>query len=279
MFFLQATGNATGIDTAMFLGTLGMLMLAIAIVGFVIFHQRKVIRYNNQLKRLQEEKQQILLNASIRFQEEERQRIAADLHDEIGSTLSSISLAGTVIQHKLNNSHPEVEGFLQKINHNSQKMMEAMSDIVWAVNTKNDRFEHVLYRMRAFAVEILEPKEVMIHFDVSPHISQLQLDMQQRKNLYLIFKEVIHNAAKYADCKNVWVTLQYAHGRLIMKVRDDGVGFVHEAFSTNNKADLKTGMGGNGIENLYQRAVELKGKLGVDSGPGQGTTVTLTFPI
>ena len=80
MLFLQANGNTTGITSVMFLGTLGMLTLAIAIVCFVIFHQRKIIRYNNKLKRLEEEKQQILLNASIRFQEEERNRIAADLH-------------------------------------------------------------------------------------------------------------------------------------------------------------------------------------------------------
>ena len=78
MFFLQVTNNSAGTDTVMFLGTLGMLTLAIAIVGFVIFHQRKVIRYNNQMKKLEEEKQQILLNESIRFQEEERNRIAAE---------------------------------------------------------------------------------------------------------------------------------------------------------------------------------------------------------
>jgi len=204
-----------------------------------------------------------------------RNRIAADLHDEIGSTLSSISLAGAVIQHKLKNSNPEVEGFLHKINYNTQKMMEAMSDIVWAVNTKNDRFEQVIHRMRAFAVEILEPKEVMVHFDVSPHISQLLLDMQQRKNLYLIFKEVIHNTAKYADCKNVWVTLGYSNGRLLMKVRDDGVGFNLKPTTSNGQNEF----GGNGIHNMYHRAHELKGKMEMNSSAGQGTEVLLSFVV
>src|SRR4029078_10117869 len=105
-----------------------------------------------------------------------RNRIAADLHDEIGSTLSSISLAGTVIQHKLKGQNPEVDGLLHKINHNTQAMMEAMSDIVWAVNTKNDRFEQILHRMRAFAGEILEPNDVMVHFESNPNMSQLQLN-------------------------------------------------------------------------------------------------------
>ena len=91
MFFLQVTNNS-GVDTYMFLGTLVMLLLAMCIVVFVIFHQRRIIRYNTQLKKLEEEKQQILLNASIRFQEEERNRIAADLHDDAGPLLATARL-------------------------------------------------------------------------------------------------------------------------------------------------------------------------------------------
>ena len=211
-----------------------------------------------------------------------RNRIAADLHDEIGSTLSSISLAGTVIRHKLKSNHPEVDGLLHKINHNTQTMMEAMSDIVWAVNTKNDRFDQVLHRMRAFAVEILEPNDIMVHFDSSPNITHLLLDMQQRKNLYLIFKEVIHNAAKYAQCKNVWVTLEYKQGRLSMEVKDDGIGFdlqpVRENAVIEHDVSLQK-MGGNGIANMYTRTEELKGKLEVDTSPGNGTRVCLIFSV
>ncbi len=213
-----------------------------------------------------------------------RNRIAADLHDEIGSTLSSISLAGTVIRHKLKANHPEVDGLLHKINHNTQTMMEAMSDIVWAVNTKNDRFDQVLHRMRAFAVEILEPNDITVHFDSSPNITHLHLDMQQRKNLYLIFKEVIHNAAKYAQCDNVWVILEYTHGKLKMEVRDDGVGYdmqpIKEDMIHGSDTDLiRKSMGGNGIHNMYQRALELRGKLDIHASPGQGTNVTLVFAV
>jgi streptogramin lyase/two-component sensor histidine kinase len=212
-----------------------------------------------------------------------RNRIAADLHDEIGSTLSSISLAGTVIQHKLKDPHPEVDVMVRKINQHTQTMMEAMSDIVWAVNTKNDRFDQVLHRMRAFAAEILEPKEAMVHFDVSPNVSPLQLDMQQRKNLYLIFKEVINNAAKYAQCNNVWITITYLHGRLMMEVRDDGVGFdmqpIHKNPHREEAVPSRIGMGGNGIENMYHRAHELKGNLQIHSSPGHGTKVLLIFAV
>ena len=213
-----------------------------------------------------------------------RNRIAADLHDEIGSTLSSISLAGTVIQHKLKGQYKEVDGLLNKINNNTQTMMEAMSDIVWAVNTKNDRFDQILHRMRAFAVEILELKDVVVQFDVNPNVIPLQLDMQQRKNLYLIFKEVIHNAAKYAQCTNVWVSLNYTHGKLVIEVKDNGVGFEPDPLhytkqigSTNET--YSAGRGGNGIQNMFHRAFELKGALDIQSSPGKGTNIILVFAV
>ena len=92
MYFLQTPVGPAGIPYPLFFGTLGMLTLAMGIIGFVIYHQRKVMRYHGDLKRLEEEKQQILLNASIRFQEEERNRIAADLHDDAGPLLATARL-------------------------------------------------------------------------------------------------------------------------------------------------------------------------------------------
>src|SRR5438105_5521882 len=89
MYLLQEASSPTG---ALFLGTLGMFVMAIGIVVFVIFHQRKVIRYQFQMKKMEDEKQQLLLQASIRFQEEERQRIAADLHDDAGPLLATARL-------------------------------------------------------------------------------------------------------------------------------------------------------------------------------------------
>ena len=92
MIFLQVTTNPSSINYVMLFGTLAMLSLTLGIVFFVIFHQRKVIRFNDQLKKLEDDKQQILLNASIKFQEEERNRIAADLHDDVGPLLATARL-------------------------------------------------------------------------------------------------------------------------------------------------------------------------------------------
>ncbi|MBC7423787.1 MAG: two-component sensor histidine kinase, partial [Ferruginibacter sp.] len=92
MIFLQVSATTTGFNYIMLFGILAMLSLTLGIVFFVIFHQRKVIRFNDQLKKLEDEKQQILLNASIKFQEEERNRIAADLHDDVGPLLATARL-------------------------------------------------------------------------------------------------------------------------------------------------------------------------------------------
>ena len=92
MYFLQTIGSQSNVSTVLFFGTLGMLVLAIGLIAFIVFHQRKIIKYQQQLQRMEDEKQQILLNASIRWQEEERQRIAADLHDDAGPLLATARL-------------------------------------------------------------------------------------------------------------------------------------------------------------------------------------------
>ena len=86
MFFLQTT---LGVSSVLILGTLGMFFMAITLVSIVVFHQRRVIRFNKQIQKMEEERQQMLLRASIQFQEEERQRIAADLHDDAGPAFSN----------------------------------------------------------------------------------------------------------------------------------------------------------------------------------------------
>jgi signal transduction histidine kinase len=204
-----------------------------------------------------------------------RNRIASDLHDEIGSTLSSISLSSTVIQSKLNGTNTEVTKLLQQVSKNTDNMMEALSDIVWAINTRNDRFDNVVNRMRAFAVEILEPSNISIQFNVSENISDIHLDMQQRKNLYLIFKEAVNNIAKYAACKNVSVNIsRQGNKTFVMEIKDDGKGFEVRVLTAEEKS-----LSGNGIRNMKKRAEELGGEMIIDSIPEKGTTLHLKFNI
>lgn len=203
-----------------------------------------------------------------------RNRIASDLHDEIGSTISSISLSSNVIQKKLNgNSNTaDVKKLVAQISDNTTNIMEVISDIVWTINTKNDSFANVIDRMRAFAVEILESKNISIHFDIDESANQISIDMDKRKNLYLIFKETINNAAKYSQCNNVWIEIKLIRGRVRLLVRDDGIGF-------NINEKQKSKLSGNGLFNMQKRAHDMKGKLVLDSQPQQGTTMLLEFGV
>ncbi len=204
-----------------------------------------------------------------------RNRIASDLHDEIGSTLGSISLSSALIQSKLNSGNTDVMPLLNQVSTNSSNMMEALSDIVWAINTRNDRFDNVVNRMRAFAIELLEPSNIIIHFNVSDDSQLIQLDMQQRKNLYLIFKEAINNISKYASCKNVIIAISRIGNKMfVMDIKDDGNGFYLTELNHGGKS-----LSGNGIRNMKKRAEELNGELIIKSAPGEGTILNLKFGI
>ncbi len=204
-----------------------------------------------------------------------RNRIASDLHDEIGSTLSSISLSSTIIQGKLNGTNTEVTKLLQQVSSNTDNMMEALSDIVWAINTRNDRFDNVVNRMRAFAIEILEPSDINVQFNISKDISDVHLDMQQRKNIYLIFKEAVNNIVKYAGCKNVLIDIhRQGNKTFVMNIKDDGKGFEVPVLNGEEKS-----LSGNGIRNMKKRSEELGGEMTIDSSHGGGTALHLKFNI
>jgi ligand-binding sensor domain-containing protein/two-component sensor histidine kinase len=197
-----------------------------------------------------------------------RNRIARDLHDEIGSTLLSISLYSEVAGKVVSEKAPEAKSMLDQISESTTNMMEAMSDIVWTINTRNDRFDNIVNRMRAFAVEVLEARHAGVHFNTGNSTTPYQLGMDQRKNLYLIFKETINNAAKHSACKNVWVDFYVTAHMLHLKIKDDGKGFSHA-----------TKTQGNGLMNLQKRAQELGGRLSIESESGKGTTIELIFRI
>jgi len=150
-----------------------------------------------------------------------------------------------------------------------------MSDIVWNINTSNDRFDNVINRMRAFAIEILEPSGCVIHFKTSENLKAISLDMVKRKNLYMLFKEAINNVAKYAECQNVWIDIVLEKNKkLKLVIKDDGKGFSSTP-TTDEKRDNQ--FGGNGFTNMQKRSKDLNGELKIISSIGKGTEIFLHF--
>ena len=233
-----------------------IILLLIVLIGIVIFYRTRI----KQAQKI----------------EQIRKRIASDLHDEIGSTLSSISLSSTIIQNKLAGQQTEVNSLLGQISENTDNMMEAMSDIVWSINTKNDHLGNLVDRMRAFAIQLLEPLNCQLIFDYNENLTPIKLDAEQRKNIYLIFKEAINNAAKYADCKNVWVNIYKTGHKLFIQIKDDGKGF--DMMQTiNDKKEYK--FGGNGLANMQQRATEINGKIQFNTKINGGTEINFEIKL
>lgn len=195
-----------------------------------------------------------------------RDRIAGDLHDEVGSNLSNIYIFSNVAQQKAT-TNDEIAPLLQKITEYTQQSMEAMNDIVWMINTRNDRFENIMVRMRTIAAEFTETSGCSLHLDFDDNLNAVKLNMEERKNFYLIYKEAINNAAKYAECKSLWIEMKLNQSTVTLKIIDNGKGF--------DMANMK----GNGMFNMKKRAEMLKGTLTVTSTIGKGTALQLSFKV
>lgn len=199
-----------------------------------------------------------------------RDRIALDLHDEVGSTLSSVALFTTVMGSSTRERPAEERAMLERIARNSAQAMEGMNDIVWSVNTRYERVSDVEDRMLAYAGPIAEAKDWDLAIEVEEAIRGIRLNMNERKNLYLIFKEAVNNAAKYAQCDRVEVRLQRRNGRVELSVTDNGVGFATEITSS-------IALGGNGVRSMTKRALDINGELTILPRPEGGTRITLRF--
>jgi ligand-binding sensor domain-containing protein/two-component sensor histidine kinase len=197
--------------------------------------------------------------------ERTRTRIATDLHDDIGTNLSKISLLSEIVKMQLQDENEERRRMLEVIGETSRESVAAMSDIVWAINPKKDSLADMTRRMRQHAEEVFLEKGVNVKFNTPETVREIKLPMEIRRELYLIFKEAVTNAAKHSDCKNVEIDFQTRHNGLFLSVKDDGKGF-----------DANQNGSGNGLNNLKLRAEKINAKLEIESEIGKGTTVNLT---
>ena len=201
-----------------------------------------------------------------------RARISRDLHDDMGSTLQSISVMSEIVRMKsTSDSSQESIPILEKIGSASREMVDKMNDIVWAVSPQNDDFENIILHMRAYGGEILAGKDITLHFKSDSGLNNITLSMEKRRSFFLVYKEALNNAFKYSGAQNVNVEISRTNHTLSLVVEDDGVGF------NMNEDRLKTG--GNGLKNMKTRAAEMNGSISITSAPGEGTKVSLAVNL
>jgi signal transduction histidine kinase len=191
-----------------------------------------------------------------------RTRIATDLHDDIGSSLSQIVILSEVAQQRALRGE-SVEP-LQRIGGLSRELLESIGDIVWAIQPHKDHLSDLKKRMRHFATEVLSARNVELHWPADEIGRDMELNTEVRREVYLIFKEAINNIARHSRATEARISLRVAERQLTLEVTDNGMGI--ERFGEDE---------GNGLRNMKLRAASIKGELQVCSGNGQGTTVVL----
>jgi len=196
-----------------------------------------------------------------------RSKIARDLHDDVGSTLSSLHMVSALAIKKIIDDPGKTKELLEKITESSKRMTGNMQDIVWAVNPVNDSFAQIIARMQKFAAEMLELKNIELYFEADGKIKSLKLPLEYRGDLFMIFKEAINNVAKYSNAHHTWISLYKNNKNFFLEIKDDGVGF-----------DVMNIAKGNGLRNMQERAKNLDGTIIVLSG-GDGTKITLEFSV
>ncbi len=232
-------------------------LITIAFAGIVY------IAYSYRLKRLLE-------------LEKVRTRIATDLHDDIGASLSKISILSEVVHQRVAPvaSSDEVIRPLEEIAGTSRDLVDSMSDIVWAINPERDSLHDLLQRMRSLASEMTEFADIGLRYTSSVD-TDVPVGADLRREIYLIFKETINNLVKHSGCEMATVDIIRAANELVVTVADDGDGF---DISENGDAS-RYSKGGNGLPNMRRRAANLGGSYEISSIKGTGTTTVLRAPL
>jgi signal transduction histidine kinase len=190
-----------------------------------------------------------------------RTHIATDLHDDIGANLTRIALLSEVAKRS------REEATLETIATIARESVSAMSDIVWAVNPKRETLRDLTRRMRQHADHLFTQRGIQLRF-TGPADDTQRLGMDIRRDVLLVFKEAVNNAARHSNCAAVVVVLRVDDDTLTLTVADDGIGFQGDDESE-----------GNGLTSMRRRAARLKGTLSIESRAPSGTLVTLSVPL
>lgn len=205
-----------------------------------------------------------------------RNGIAQDLHDHIGSTLSSISIYSKVAKiYQQQQKEDKLKEVLHTIGETANETITEMSDIVWTINPKNDHMNSIVQKIQSYAQPLCVAQNIHFKFNCDSKVKNLTLEMAARKNFFLILKESLNNAIKHSGCKNLTVNISLSNYYLELHIQDDGIGFDPSL----KYAEVPTSRGGNGLVNIKSRADDLNAKLKIESGINKGTQVALAFSI
>ncbi|HKX83684.1 MAG TPA: PAS domain S-box protein, partial [Pyrinomonadaceae bacterium] len=206
-----------------------------------------------------------------------RSRIATDLHDDIGSSLTQIAVLSEVARGQASQLNADgVSTPLERIKNVSRELVAVMSDIVWAINPQKDYLNDLVQRMRRFGSDVLSGRGIGFEFTAPEMDGATELGANIRREVFAVFKESINNAGKYSECTKVATDFSVSGGVLTLTVSDDGKGFDTDLVLSE---EFRPEMGGNGLASIRRRAAELGGVCDIRSEIGKGTKLVLKVPL
>jgi signal transduction histidine kinase len=198
-----------------------------------------------------------------------RDDISRDLHDELGADLGSISVMSHAATRQLKVNDPLAADTIALIGDTSRKVIAQMREIVWSLHSVHDSVGHFSFRVKETAYALLEHLPIELHIDIAEDDIDAQIPTEYRRNLFLVFKEILNNTIRHSQARNIYLSIYIKEDHLNLVVVDDGVGFVNEGIRRT----------GTGLHNLKQRTASFAGTLSINTEPGKGTSITVLCPV
>jgi signal transduction histidine kinase len=252
MILLEVTNPGSNVSLVLYFGTIGMLALTIGLIVFIIFHQRKVIRYQLRLQRMEQDQQKLLLNASIRLQEEERQRIAADLHDDAGPLLATarlylnenlVNLDKTTQLQSIYNAKQIIDDTIQLIRNISHSLMPPTLKNFGLESAVNDLFQKI-------------SGSGSMNASSRFHDYRERLQAETELIIFRVIQELVNNILKHSNASFIHLTQNTSGEKFFIRLHHDGRGITQNDFNKLNKSNV-----GLGLKNIQSRLKVLHGKI------------------
>lgn len=217
--------------------------------------------------RRQRERQRLALEAQQQALENERQRIAQDMHDDIGSSLSALSLLSEIAQYK--QSPEDLKADIEKINQSSRDLSDKIREVIWTVSASNDTLANLISYIHRHAIELFESTNVECFVNLPEIFPELAVGGEQRRTLFLACKEAMNNITKYAGATRVILDFEINDNKLEIRILDDGKGFDPALLERSS---------GNGLRNMQSRMRDIQGSCHISTGP-RGTQVHFSMGL
>jgi signal transduction histidine kinase len=243
----------------------GLLFLVVGSMIWITLLRRQVEERTDQLAFEIKGREQAEYQRAL---EAERTRIAQDLHDELGATLTEIRFLGAV-KSRYPSAVEDMRSHLKEISEKSHQMVSSLDEIVWAVNPANDSLPNLASYLCHVAEEFFRASEIRCRLDMDEVLPTLSLSAEVRHSLYLVVREALNNVAKHSHAKEAWLRIHYQEKALRLVVEDNGRGF----------EVVTDGPARNGLSNMRSRLKKIGGDFQYDSKPGRGTICRIELPL